>query len=469
MNRTRSWSIATRLTVVFALSVAVIQFAASGFLYWSLKRDILDQDQATLAEHVREVRLVIAGADSDQTRVPPPSRWESHVLSRKGIYVRVVDTNGRTLSETPGMAPPSTAFPRPSALDSLPTTSVRWHQPNRHQELMLMAALAPSADANHPRVIQAAMDLASSEREFIAYRHKLGAVWLGVVFAAIGIGYLGIRRELHEVRRIALAAGRINANHFSERLGDSPMPAEMLELAQAFDAMVLRLRHSFEQLSRFSSDLAHEFRTPLNNLMSAASVTLSRARTVDEYKELVERSMEEYDTLSRMIEAMLFLARTENQQTEMRRQRISAAAEFEKLTEFFEALADDRGVKLVRDGDAILTVDPTLLRRALSNLIANALRHTTRGESITLQAQQTAGDGVVLRVIDTGEGIASQHLPNLFDRFYQVDPARSEGSAGLGLAIVKTIVTLHGGNVEVSSRPGLGTTFTIRLPGGVSR
>ncbi len=464
MNSARSWSIATRLTVVFAVSVAAIQLGASVFLYWSLKQDILQQDESALAEHIREVRLVMSGGAPGQTRVPPPERWESHVLSRKGIYVRVLDVTGTTLTETPGMAAPSAAFPAPSAADSLPTTSVRWHQPDGSLELMLMAAQADANEPSHPPVIQAAMDLSYSERQFIAYRHKLVSMWLGVVLAAIGIGYVGIRRELSQVRRIALAAGRINAEHFDERLGDGPMPAELKELAQAFDAMVLRLRHSFEQLSRFSSDLAHEFRTPLNNLMSAASVTLSRARTTEEYKELVERSMEEYEALSRMIEAMLFLARTENQQTRMRPQRISAAAQFDKLVDFFEALADERGIQLSQVGDAQLIADPALLRRALSNLIANALRHTTRGESVTLEAEQTPGGGAVLRVVDTGEGIAGQHLPHLFDRFYQVDPARSEGSAGLGLAIVKTIVTLHGGSIEVSSRPGLGTSFTARFP-----
>lgn len=168
--------------------------------------------------------------------------------------------------------------------------------------------------------------------------------------------------------------------------------------------------------------------------------------------------------LSRTIDGMLFLARIENQQTRLRPERMEAAREFQALAEFFEPLAEERGVRLVREGNAQLVADPVLLRRALSNLVANALRYSAPGQSVTLQAQSAGNAGATLRVIDTGEGIAPDHLPRLFDRFYQVDPARSDGSTGLGLAIVKTIVNLHGGTVEVASRLGAGTTFTVQLP-----
>lgn len=462
MRDVRPWSIAARLTIVFAVSVALIQLGASLFLYWSLKHDILEQDRAALVEDLREVRLIMSGDKPAQTA--PFRRWVSHVLPREGVYVRILGANGKALSETPGMPVPAAAFPVPVEFSNLPRDPVRWHEPGNGRELMLMAAYAASGNADGSQVIQAALDLDSSEREFIAYRNKLAGVWLGVVLAAIAVGYVGIRRGLSEVRRIALAAGRINAAHFNERLGDHPMPAELKELADAFDAMVRRLRDSFEQLSRFSDDLAHEFRTPLNNLIGAASVTLGRARTAEEYRELVERSMDEYQALSRMIEAMLFLARTENRQIKRQFQQISAASEFEKIIAFFEALADERGVALSQQGDVDLVADPALLRRALSNLVANALRHTVTGQAIVLTAGKTADGQAMLQVADSGEGIAEKHLPHLFDRFYQVDSSRSEGSIGLGLAIVKSIAALHGGSIAVSSRPGMGTAFTLRLP-----
>ncbi len=462
MRNAGLWSITARLTVTFAIAVALIQFGASTYLYWSLKQDILAQNQAELIEHLREVRLVMQDDKSEVAAAP--RQWESHVLSREGIYVRILAKNGVTVSESPGMTAPITAFPAPATLSSRPRESVRWRSTGGEPEYMLMAAQATSGRSNDVQVIQAALDLTSSDQQFVAYRNKLAGVWLGVVLAAIAIGYAGMRRGLSELRRIAQTAGRINAAHFDERLGDHPLPKELKELADAFDAMVTRLRDAFGQLARFSADLAHEFRTPLNNLISAASVTLSRPRTADEYRELIERSMEQYDTMSRLIEAMLFLARAENREIQRQFQHVCAAAEFEKIIEFFEALADERGVTLSRQGDASLAADPALLRRALSNLMDNALRHCAKGDTVMLKASQSPSGHVVLEVIDTGEGIDLKHLAHLFDRFYQVDTSRSEGNAGLGLTIVKSIVELHGGHITVSSKPGLGTTFCMRFP-----
>jgi len=462
VRKDRPWSITARLTFAFALCVALIQLGAGIYLYWSVKQDILAQDRDALVDHIREVRLVM----SDDKSAPAglSRQWESHVLSRQGIYVRILTSDGAMVSETAGMATPATAFPPPVGPITIPRQSIRWQHAIGDQEYMLMSARAVAGRTGNVQVIQAALDLDESERDFAAYLNKLVGVWFGAVLAAIAIGYVGMRRGLSEVRRIAQAAGRINAAHFDERLSNRPMPAELKELAEAFDAMVSRLRDAFTQLSRFSADLAHEFRTPLNNLISAASVTLSRARTADEYRELIERSMEEYEALNRMIEAMLFLARTENRQIARHVEPISAAAEFAKVMEFFEALAEERGVSLASEGDIRLVADPVLLRRALSNLVANALRHCARGDTILLKATQSPAGQARLQVIDTGEGIDTQHLPHLFDRFSQVDPARSEGNVGPGLTIVKSIADLHGGQITVVSQPGSHTAFTLDLP-----
>jgi two-component system, OmpR family, heavy metal sensor histidine kinase CusS len=134
------------------------------------------------------------------------------------------------------------------------------------------------------------------------------------------------------------------------------------------------------------------------------------------------------------------------------------------MRDAFEALADERGVQILSEGDAALQVDPMLLRRALHNLIANALAHTPRGGTVTLSAGRTA-QGVEVAVADNGTGIGEQHLPLLFDRFYRADASRSSSeNSGLGLAIVKSIAELHGGAVSVSSTVGHGARFVIRLP-----
>jgi two-component system heavy metal sensor histidine kinase CusS len=232
----------------------------------------------------------------------------------------------------------------------------------------------------------------------------------------------------------------------------------------ALAIVLAALERSFDQLSRFSSDLAHEFRSPINNLVAAASVTLGRAREAGEYQGTVEVVVEEGNRLSRMVSSMLFLTRADNATQWVRVEPVSIESEFRKLVDFFEIAAEEQGVVLSAEGACSLMADPLLLRRALSNLLTNALRYTPRGGMIALQALDE-GDVVVLSVRDNGAGIGPAHLPFLFDRFYRADAARSAAdSSGLGLAVVRSIAELHGGSVNVSSVEGLGSCFEMRLP-----
>jgi two-component system heavy metal sensor histidine kinase CusS len=174
--------------------------------------------------------------------------------------------------------------------------------------------------------------------------------------------------------------------------------------------------------------------------------------------------VEEGERLSRMISAMLFLARADNAQQAMHRERLSARDELDKVAEFFDALAESQQINLTVTGDGTLFADPLLVRRALSNLIANALRYTPSGGIVRLAANQRAG-ALCLSVRDSGSGIEARYLPQLFDRFFRADAARSGSeSSGLGLAVVRSIMELHGGTVEVDSRLGEGAFFTLVFP-----
>jgi two-component system heavy metal sensor histidine kinase CusS len=235
--------------------------------------------------------------------------------------------------------------------------------------------------------------------------------------------------------------------------------------------MLARLEESFTRLSQFSADLAHELRTPVNNLICAADVALSRSRTPEEYKEVLESGLEEYGRLSRMIDSLLFLARAENPETKVQKVPFDARKEIQSVIDFYEPLSQEEGVDLAtaapesNTGPVTLKADVDLFRRALSNLISNALHHTPRGGRVTVSAR-VAGGGVEVEVADSGCGIGPEHLPRIFDRFYRADRARAhhpEG-AGLGLPIVKSILDLHGGTVSVRSQLGKGATFTLRFP-----
>jgi two-component system heavy metal sensor histidine kinase CusS len=236
------------------------------------------------------------------------------------------------------------------------------------------------------------------------------------------------------------------------------------ELADAFNGMLARLQDSFSRLSEFSADLAHDFRTPLSNLIGQTEVTLAQARNVEEYEALLESNLEEYDRLSRMIENMLFLARADHAQVALAPRTLDARAEVEAVAEYFEAVAAERAISLSLQGHAPVRADQTLLRRALTNLLDNALRHAPQGSrvSVIVSAEREA---TRIRVANGGAGIPPERLAHIFGRFYRGDPARSNSaqSTGLGLAIVDSIMRLHDGRATVSSRPGL-TVLELAFP-----
>jgi two-component system heavy metal sensor histidine kinase CusS len=241
-----------------------------------------------------------------------------------------------------------------------------------------------------------------------------------------------------------------------------------VSLASAFDRMLDRLQEAFEQLSQFSADVAHEFRTPINNLTGEAQVALSHERTIPEYKRVLHSALEEYTRLARMIDSMLFLAQAERAPAVLASVSLEASDELQAVRDFYHALAEEQGVELTCQGQTRVTADPMLLRRALSNLLSNALKYTPRGGRVTLRAAEGPGTTQTLSVIDSGVGIASEHLTKLGDRFYRADPSRSgsAGGAGLGLAIVRSIMTLHGGSLLIDSTVGQGTTASLVFSSG---
>ena len=237
--------------------------------------------------------------------------------------------------------------------------------------------------------------------------------------------------------------------------------------------MLDRLEESFERISRFSADIAHDLRTPVNNIRGEAEVALARARTVDEYRDVLESSLEEAVRLSELIGDLLFLARAESPLNELRRERVNVGELLITVRDYYEASAANGGISLVAIESAeplTAELDRSLMLRAVSNLVSNAIAHTPPGGTVTLAA--TNEDAAIrIEVSDTGGGIPAEALPRVFDRFFRVDPSRSKtsGGTGLGLAIVQSILTLHGGSAEITSQLGHGTRVTLRMSAFATR
>lgn len=249
---------------------------------------------------------------------------------------------------------------------------------------------------------------------------------------------------------------------FGECLTDCARSPQLHQLARAFNTMIEKLEESFLRLSDFSSDLAHELRTPVHSLMVRTQVALSKPRSADEYREALEANVEEMERLARLIADILFLARADQAQAVLRREDFNIREEVDKVSVFFEPLAEEHGLRIERTGSAVIHADRTLIERVISNLLSNALRYS--GPDGIVRAAIGNSDGrACLEVTNSGPGISAKDQLRVFDRFFQVDRSRSQhgDGSGLGLVIVKSIMELHGGSVSVRSSLDGPTTFTV--------
>ncbi len=468
-GRTRFWpgSITARLTLLYTVVTCGMLVAAGMYLYWVLENSLTQGDRQFLVEEVDILRLILRDRPRDPTALDAELNQEAAARQFNKYYGRVTDAAGRLLQETPGMSPllPPAAFPAPVPVGQAPTHGQRWRSAEGRQ-FFLLAAWAPVGRSGRQQaLIQAALEISQERRLAADYRrHLVGVVALGMVVAAVGGAWVA-RRGLGPLAAIARTAQRITAARLGERIGPTGWPREIAVLAAAFDAMLQRLDESFTKLSQFSADLAHELRTPIHNLRGETEVALRRARSPEEYRAVLESNLEEYERLSRMIDSLLFLARAESAERQIQKHPLDGRRELEAVREFYDAVAAERQVHLTCEGSGGLLADSGLVRRALSNLFANALRHTPRGGRITAVLDHTDHTTRVT-VRDTGAGIAREHLPRVFERFYRADPARADSAhgTGLGLAIVRSIMDLHGGKVRIESEPGKGTAVTLSFP-----
>ncbi len=461
----RQWSISRRLTLLYAATTALLLVFATAYLYWTQVENLQREDNDFLVDKIQDCRRLLQEHPNETRALVNEAQTEA-VISPIKYYIRLLDERGRILLETPGMTNllPATSFPPPMMLGGLPRRGALLETAT--SEMCLLMSAQSRTDATRAPVLQVALDVSAEESLITGYRWKLLAVvFLGTLFSGVA-GIFVARRGLAPLQKIALATERVTASQLHERIVGDDWPVELASLARSFDRMLYRLEDSFKRLSQFSADLAHELRTPINNLRGEAGVALSQSRTPEEYRRTLESSLEEYARLTRLIDNLLFLARADSPTTGVTPADFDARQSVETVREYYDALAEDRGVNLHCEGQGRVHADSVLFRQAVSNLLSNALNHTPRGGRVLVRVCERENHGLEVQMSDTGCGISQEHLPHIFDRLYRADPARSQhpDSSGLGLAIVKSIMALHGGTVDVHSDAGKGARFTLMFP-----
>lgn len=443
-------SLSVRLTAMFAVCGAAVFLIGALLLHSWLERSLSQQIRNELTLRAALVKSMVLKAQT-------PEQWGQMVTPKldylvqqdSGILVWVFSDQSafRYGGEQVGAA----SLAKHPGFGSL---QIEGH-PCEH---FALAEEIPGAGDRPSLSVVVAKDPIPFWQTLRDFRIALVAALLAGVVLVGGLGYWITRLGLQPLRLLSQQAQVLNPNRPSQRLELYMLPTELLDLTTSFNGALERLEHSYRKLEAFNADVAHELRTPLMNLIGQTQVMLTRPRPPEELEDAMRSNLEDLERLRAIVNDMLFLARADQGAVVREGVDVSLNSEVCKVVEFLEPLMDQAGVRVNVQGDQQVYIETALLRRAVSNLLQNAIQHSEPNDEIDVQIDSD-GTEVRLAVSNHGVRIEDRYLAHVFDRFYRMDSSRQNSAEnhGLGLAIVKAIATMHRGRVFARSEGGRNT------------
>jgi two-component system heavy metal sensor histidine kinase CusS len=436
-------SLTTRLTVLFAGVLVLVLAGFSWLVFKETSTRFHELDQSLLLAKVQLVKDLAKESESEEELL---GRLETSTRGHVGLYFSARNTYGAVF-EQGDMQIPS------ELLKDLNVDNRRVKL--RHDAHSLYAQrfeVLLQGDRRKPVSVVAAVDTKQHSQflDSLAIKTR-GYIGFSVLIGTL-LGWMASRGGLSPLTTLRASAERLNANRLSERIPARSWPTEMMELSRSLNGMLGRLQRDFDRLSGFSANLAHEMRTPVSNLLTAAQVTLAQPRSSAEYRNTLATISEELQDLARTISDMLFLAKTENLHALPSVEQVDLGAESRSLVDFYEVVASEKGLNFDVAGEGRAHGDRLMIRRAMSNLLSNAVRHADPMSTVQVLIESTP-EKVSLAVRNKGEEIPVEAQSAMFDRFVRLEPVKREQSdgLGLGLAITKAIMRAHHGSVKVLS------------------
>lgn len=461
----RPASLAIRLTVSIGAVIVSVLLAFG----WIVERSINDH---FIQQDVDELNAVVQALKHTISTLPPGTEPDQlHQLLANAVsghhnaQYRITSDTGGLVYATPGFFfEQFERIGRPVSEITINTVSTWEYEGEMYRGAVLQTA-SEGFSGSGGLTIAVATGINFHLHYLESFGNYLRVIIVLACLVAILATWFVVYQGHAPIRRISREIRRIRSDQLHIRLKPETVPAELVELATSFNGMLERLEDVFRRLSDFSGDIAHELRTPITNLNTQTQVALSQSRSVEQYREILYSNLEEYERMAKMVSDMLFLAQADNNLLKPELVKIDLNEEINTLFDYFEAWAEEREVGLGVTGKQVCILgDRLMIRRALSNLLSNAIRHCPAGGGITVQFGMTA-DNAWLQIQNPGVGIPAEHLAHIFERFYRPDASRhrSGEGAGLGLAIVKSIIEAHGGAISAHSTPQA-TTFEIKVP-----
>jgi two-component system heavy metal sensor histidine kinase CusS len=466
-SKLRKKAITRQLTSLYTLATFTLVIVISVFLFYIVRNVIVTGEVQYLIDEVQVIKnligkhpLSLSSVTQEINGVPLSLKDASY-----HYYVRLVGQRNKTLMITPGFIQTLKAAPFNLKTDNWQSNVIRWYSSDGKSFLLLSAPLDFEVEGKRLNSIEIALDDSYQHSLIKYFGYKLIGFLIICLAIIYIIGSLITRKGLRPLHSMAYTAECITIECLSQRINILEWPVEFTSLGNAFNKMLNGLDEAFKRLSQCTSELAHELRTPINNLLGQTEVALSRPRTETEYRYLLGSNYEEYQRIGKLVESILFLSKANNPHTKIQRTIFNVADELSSLCEYYQLLASEKNIKIRILGSAFLYGDQILFRRAVSNLVENSVHYTPPNGNVSIEVQASKTE-IKLSVIDTGIGIIKENVDLIFDRFYRVDHKHihTDDGLGLGLSIVRVIMDLHKGYIKIDSNVGVGTRIDLFFP-----
>ncbi len=456
-------SIGLRLTLWYLLIFAVAQLAFGAGMWLILRHNLYDLIDDSLAAEVEDLKNFLESQKKDATLQKLREEVdETYTIEHPGDYLAVFAENGELIYRSPFFdAHQSAMFPP----DQIKRPIMRSRRIEGHALRFALRKLQANGHTFTVQMGAPADDVVETLQQFRWYLLMFAPLLL---LTAAGGGFWLSRRALSPVDALVRTAREVSGSNLSSRLQKLETGDELQRLSDTLNAMLDRIESAFRRITEFTADASHELRTPMSLIRTEAELALRRSRSEAEYKESLRHILLEAERTTALIEQLLSLARTDSGREMLNLAPVDLRETLRGVVEGWQHVATVSNLQLSSAFDpseVFVTGDQAMLRRLADILLDNAFKYTPAPGTVQLSLE-TKGDSAVIKVRDSGIGIAEEDQPKIFERFYRVDKARSraQGGAGLGLAIAQWIVTQHGGTVEVESTPDQGTTFRVEIP-----
>ncbi|MEB6668414.1 heavy metal sensor histidine kinase [Acinetobacter vivianii] len=451
MNRL---SLASRLRIAFSLISCVVFISIGTLSYQSFREMVYIQQDKALAARIKRMEVFLTDAYTVQILGKYPKLYENMVGHEDSIFI--VKEAGKDLIR---INPLNIKIPSLNYSSKIQFTNNSPEQPTTR-----LAFQSVQHGDQHYQLI-AGQQWYAANQTLKQYFWKIAFyTGLGILLSSL-LGFMVGHYMFRSMRALIAETSKINVQKLNHRIQIETTNTEVQQLSHAMNEMLDKIQQDYQKLAQFSEDIAHELRTPLNNLMGQTQILLSQPRQIEELENLLYSHLEEYERLTKMIESMLFIARSEYTEAGLEKSSVDILQLIRDVTDYFDYLIEERQMSLMLQlpDEMNLRVNEALIQRAIANLISNAVVYGVEKGRITLEVKREQTD-CVIRIVTHDIWIEEKHLPYLFDRFYQIDESRHKRAqtGGLGLAIVQSIMQLHGGCAEVENQTA-GVAFMLRL------